>query len=183
MNHAMPLDNACKNFEEDLVLYYYGEINGTEHQRIEQHLSTCRGCRSFVDDLKRVLPPMAEPQKMPQTFWDNYYRETVAKLAEQDERKNRWRNWLVPMRTWMVPAFGTAVVAVLALALVLGKVNIFTDSTPANIPQEILADSNQLEFFQSLDMLESLNKLEEQDGKKPESNTSELMIGRAAHAA
>jgi predicted anti-sigma-YlaC factor YlaD len=183
MKHAMPLDNACKNFEEDLVLYYYGENNGAERRRVEQHLSSCGSCQSFVNDLNRVLPPMAEQQSLPQTFWDNYYRETVAKLAEQDERKNWWRNLFAPIRTWMVPVFGTAVAAVLAVALLLGKVNVFTDLTPASIPQEILADSNQLEFFQSLDMLESLNKLEEQDGNKPEAKTSKLMNGRAAKAA
>jgi predicted anti-sigma-YlaC factor YlaD len=183
MKHSMPLDNACKNFEEDLVLYYYGENNGAERRRVEQHLSSCVSCQGFVADLNRVLRPMAEQQKMPQTFWDNYYRETVAKLAEQDERKSWWRNLFAPMRIWMVPVLGTAVVAVLAVALVLGKVNVFTDSTPANIPQEILADSNQLEFFQSLEMLESLNKLEEQDGNKPEAKTSKVTNGRAAKAA
>ena len=175
MKNGLPLDNACKTFEEDLVLHYYGENNSVERRRVEQHLSICHGCQSFVDDLYRVLPPMAEQQKLPQTFWDNYYRETVAKLAEQDERKYWWRTWLAPIKTWMVPAFGTAAVGVLAVTLLLGKVNISTDSNPVNIPQDVLADSNQLEFFQSLDMLESLDKLDDQDSNKPEAKTSKLM--------
>jgi hypothetical protein len=183
MKNSVPLKNACKNFEEDLVLYYYGENHGSERRRVEQHLSGCVSCQSFVNDLNRVLPPIAEQEKLPQTFWDNYYRETIDKLAAQDERKYWWRNLFAPMKTWMVPAFGTAAVAVLAVALVLGKGSFISDAAPANIPQEILADSNQLEFFQSLEMLESLNKLEEQDGNKPEADTSKLMIGRAAKAA
>jgi hypothetical protein len=132
-------------------------------------------CKSFVDDLYRVLPPMAEQQKLPQTFWDNYYRETVAKLAEQDERKHWWRTWFAPTKTWMVPAFGTALVGILAVTLLLGKVNVSTDAPPVNIPQEVLADSNQLEFFQSLDMLESLDKLDDQDNNKPEATMSKLI--------
>jgi predicted anti-sigma-YlaC factor YlaD len=180
MKHGLPLDNACKNFEEDLVLHYYGENNSVERRRVEQHLSICHGCQSFVDDLYRVLPPMAEQQKLPQTFWDSYYRETVAKLAEQDERKHWWRAWLAPMKTWMVPAFGTAA---LAVTLLLGKVNISTDSNPVNIPQDVLADSNQLEFFQSLDMLESLDKLDDQDSNKPEAKTSKLMNRQNAPAS
>ena len=183
MKNGLPLDNACKNFEEDLVLHYYGENNSVERRRVEQHLSICHGCKSFVDDLYRVLPPMAEQQKLPQTFWDNYYRETVAKLAEQDERKHWWRTWLAPMKTWMVPAFGTAAVGVLAVTLLLGKVNISTDSNPVNIPQDVLADSNQLEFFQSLDMLESLDKLDDQDSNKPEAKTSKLMNRQNAPAS
>ena len=55
MKHGLPLDNACKNFEEDLVLHYYGENNRVERRRVEQHLSICHGCKSFVDDLDRVL--------------------------------------------------------------------------------------------------------------------------------
>ncbi len=87
------------------------------------------------------------------------------------------------MKTWMVPAFGTAFVGILAVTLLLGKVNVSTDSTPVNIPQEVLADSNQLEFFQSLDMLESLDKLDDQDNNKPEAKTSKLMNGRNAQSS
>lgn len=170
MKHAMLLDNACKNYEEDLVLYYYGENNGAERRRVEQHLSTCHGCKSFVDDLNRVLPPMAEQQKMPQAFWDNYYRETVAKLAAQDERKNWWRTWLTPVRGWMVPAFGTVAGTVLVVGLLFGKGDLssFVERPSRKVPQEIIADSNQLEFFRTMDMLESLDKLEQQDGTKSE---------------
>jgi len=180
MKHGLPLDNACKNFEEDLVLHYYGENNRVERRRVEQHLSICHGCKSFVDDLYRVLPSMAEQQKLPQTFWDNYYRETIAKLAEQDERKHWWRGWFAPIKTWMVPAFGTVAVGVLAVTLLTGKVNVSNDSNPVNIPQEVLADSNQLEFFQSLDMLESLDKLDEQDSNKPDAKTNTLLNRRNA---
>lgn len=170
MKHAMPLDNACKSFEEDLVLYYYGENSGAERRRVEQHLSTCHGCESFADDLNRVLPTMAEQQKLPQAFWENYYRETVAKLAEQDERKSWWRNWLTPVRGWMVPAFGTLAGTVLVLGLLFGKGDLssFVEPPSRTVPQEIIADSNQLEFFRTMDMLESLDKLEQQDGTKSE---------------
>jgi len=74
-------------------------------------------------------------------------------------------------------------VGVLAVTLLLGKVNISTDSNPVNIPQDVLADSNQLEFFQSLDMLESLDKLDDQDSNKPEAKTSKLMNRQNAPAS
>jgi hypothetical protein len=37
---------------------------------------------------------------------------------------------------------------------------------------ETLSDAKQLEFFESMDMLESLSKLEEQDDQKAEPNQS-----------
>jgi hypothetical protein len=174
-----PLESACKKYEEDLVLYYYGEQSDSERRRVDQHLADCHACCRFVNDLRGLLPHIAQAEELPQSFWDNYYRETMAKLTEQQERRNWWRTLLTPMQGWMVPAFGTAAVAVLAIALVLekGNLNFFKDPAPVNIPQEILADSDQLEFFESLDMLESLNKLEEQDGKRSEPKTSQLNKG------
>jgi hypothetical protein len=73
---------------------------------------------------------------------------------------------------WTIPAFGTAVVAVLAVALVFGKGDWSLRSSATSqqtIPQEILSDSGRLEFFNSLDLLESLAALENMDGSKLES--------------
>lgn len=165
-NRIKALESACKEYEEDLVLYYYGESGDEERQRVAHHLSGCERCRLFVDDLTRVLPQMAKSPEMPQSFWDNYYRETVAKLAEQEERKNWWRTWFTPTRTWMMPAFGTVAGLVLVVGLLFGQGNLssFLERPSRNIPEEVIADGNQLEFFRTMDMLESLDRLEPQDG-------------------
>jgi len=168
------LESACKDYEEDLVLHYYGENSEADGKRVAEHLAACGRCRLFVDDLRRLLPQMAKSEEMPQSFWDSYYRETVAKLAEQEERKFWWRSWLVPAQGWLVPAFGTAGVVVLVIGLLFGKGNLdsFMERSPVKIPQEILVDSNQLEFFKSMDILESLDHLEQQDGTKSQSNST-----------
>ena len=165
MKTTEPLKKACQNYEEDLVLYYYGENSADERRHVEQHLVECVCCQSFIEDLRRLLPRMTPTETLPQSFWDNYYRETVRKLAEQDERNSWWRNLFAPMKFWLVPAFGTAAVAILAIALVMGKGKLtsFIDRPSSSLPQEVLADDNQLEFFKSLDMLESLSHLEEKD--------------------
>ncbi len=84
----------------------------------------------------------------------------------------------------MLPAFGTVAIAVLAVGLVLSKGNLpsFTDTSPKNFPLETLSDAKQLEFFESMDMLESLSKLEEQDDQKPEPNQSSSLRFVAANA-
>ena len=165
MKNGMPLQSACKEFEEDLVLYYYGETSKDECSRIGAHITGCVRCRGFLDDLRRLLPQMARSEELPQSFWDNYYRETVAKLAQQDERKHWWRTLIPPMKIWMVPAFGTVAMAVLVIGLLFGKGNLssFMLRPAEKIPHEILADENQLQFFESMDLLESLGKLEAQD--------------------
>ena len=178
MKKKSPLSGACRKYEEDLVLYYYAESSVAESQRVERHLSGCMACRGFVDDLRGLLPQLAKSQELPQTFWDSYYRETVAKLNQRAERNDWWRNLLAPMKTWLVPAFGTAAVVVLALGLLFGRGSspLFIDGSSADLPEEIIADANQLEFFKSLDMLESLGQIEEQGGGKmnPKSDRSNL---------
>ena len=74
------LQNACSDFEEDLVLHYYGDGSEAEHKRVETHLQECAPCRIFLQDLARLLPRMAKPNELPQSFWDNYYREMLEKL-------------------------------------------------------------------------------------------------------
>ena len=178
MKNFASLKSACKSLEEDLVLYYYGENSEADGRRVERHLAECVCCRRFVDDLRGLLPQMAKSQELPQAFWDSYFRETVAKLREQEERKFRWREVFTPMKSWLVPAIGTAAVTILAIGLVLGKGTLpsFIGKASESLPQEVIADANQLEFFTSLDMLESLSRLEEQEGGKiePPSDRSSL---------
>jgi hypothetical protein len=170
--NRLALEKACREFEADLVLYYYGEDSAAERQRVENHLESCGRCLSFMDDLRGLLPQMSKTIDLPQTFWDNYYREVIHKLDQEREGKSWWRSVIPSFGGWTIPAFGTAVVAVLAVALVFGKGDwsLRSSTTPQQtIPQEILSDSGRLEFFNSLDLLESLAALENMDGSKLES--------------
>jgi hypothetical protein len=182
--HGAPLEGACKNYEEDLVLYYYGESCDAERTAVKHHLDECGRCRNFVEDLGRVLPQMAPQPELPQSFWDSYFRETKAKLDAHEARQSRWRAWFAPLNGWLVPAFGTMAVAALAIALVLEKTDLvsFVYTAQPNIPVEVLVDSNQLEFFKSLEILESLGTLEELDAGKPQPKTSEIHNRRTAPA-
>ena len=161
------LENACGEFEADLVMYYYGEASEVERRRVESHLEGCGRCARFLDDLRGLLPQMSKKVDLPQSFWDDYYREMVHKLHQEQERKSWWRNLMPGFGGWLVPAFGTAMVLVLAVALLFGKGEWGSSQNQAQqevIPQEILYDSSRLEFFKSLDMLESLSTLENMDG-------------------
>jgi anti-sigma factor RsiW len=169
---SMALQNACGEFEADLVLYYYGEGSATERDRVEKHLAACGRCSHFMDDLRTLLPQMSQTMELPQSFWDTYYRETVQKLEQSQERRSWWRSLLPNFGGWAIPAFGTAVIAVLAVTLVFGKGDwsLRSKSAPqVSIPEDILSDSSRLEFFNSLDLLESLPTLEKMDGNTPES--------------
>ena len=157
------LEKACKDFEADLVLYYYGDDSEADRLRVEGHCRECLRCSGFLEDLRRLLPRMAKVPELPPTFWNQYYSELTEKLALQRERSSWWRNLLSPVRAWALPAFGTVAVASLALVLVFGKGGWSFKPSPSQIPQEVLTDANTLEFFNSMDLLESLPTLEKNE--------------------
>jgi len=165
MKKNSPLSGACKKYEADLVLYYYAESDESERRRVEGHLSECGRCQRFLDDLRGLLPHLNKGPELPQNFWQTYYRETIAKLGEFEARSHWWSNFLAPLQQWFVPAFGTAAVVILALGLIFakGSLPVWKERSPATLPQEIMLDGNQLEFFRSLDMLEAMSQLDERD--------------------
>jgi hypothetical protein len=185
MKNSLPLSGACKNYEEDLVLDYYGECGAADHRRVEEHLAECAACRRFVDDLRALLPQLAKGQEMPESFWQNYYRETVAKLGALDARRDWWGNRFAPWKTWLVPAFGTAAVAGLALGLLFarGSLPLSSSASPGKLPEAIIADAEQLEFFSSLDMLESLRQMEPRNNGRAKTKSEQSSFSGGERSA
>ena len=72
---------ACKEFEQDLVLYYYRERGREESKELENHLEGCGSCQQFLADLRRLLPLTVKPDEPPQPFWENYSKEMQERLA------------------------------------------------------------------------------------------------------
>jgi predicted anti-sigma-YlaC factor YlaD len=167
METRVTLENACAEFEADLVLYYYGDGAEVERQKVEAHLTGCERCSRFLSDLRGLLPQMAVQAELPPNFWNDYHREMTQKLNQARQRKPWWRDLLPNFGGWAVPAFGTAMVVVLAVAMIFGQSDWNSPPKQAQyemIPQEILTDAGRLEFFKALDMLETLTTLEKMDG-------------------
>src|SRR3989304_3438103 len=57
MERKPTLETACRDFEEDLVLYYYGDGSDGERGRVEVHIRTCARRPRFLDELRQLLPP------------------------------------------------------------------------------------------------------------------------------
>ena len=94
--------------EEDLVLHYYGELDGTAAARTEQHLGTCGDCRRAHARLQRV---MAAVDAMPEPALPDGFERTVwARLQPDLAPPAGWRAWL---------SFAPAQLAWLAAVLVL----------------------------------------------------------------
>ena len=73
-----PAAVACTQWEEDLVLHYYGELRGSERAAVEDHMQVCEPCRLYLKELESILPLTVKPDEPPQAFWDDYSRELRA---------------------------------------------------------------------------------------------------------
>ena len=50
------LTEACAEMEENLVLFHYGDILGTERNTVQAHLENCAGCAGYLKHLSTLLP-------------------------------------------------------------------------------------------------------------------------------
>lgn len=160
---------ACKDFEQDLVLYYYGECVETERNRVETHIDGCAPCRHFLKELRTLLPLTAKPDKPPQAFWEGYSREMRRKLAAVGPKGPWWRGFFSFLRPWPVPALAAALVLVLALTFTFTKGMWRSEEqlSEEEAVLEILPMAENLEFFKTMDLIESMELIEALEGTGP----------------
>ena len=160
-NQTNPLVTACTAYEEDLVLFHYGDLSGAERHKLETHLTSCAGCAGYLKELATTLPLTVKTDEPPQDFWTNYKRELRLKLDEVAEKKIWWRSLAALFQPRYLPAFAMAAVVVLALTFTLGK-GIW--SSKSNVQDDELAEAlpvaENLEFFSAMDILDDLDLLE-----------------------
>ena len=170
MAERQNLPGVCKDFEPDLVLYYYRDSAGAERQRVESHLESCARCRTFLEELRNFLPATVQTDEPAPAFWQGYSREMRAKLAAEDE-KSGWRQALSFLfRPWPVPAMATALILVLALTFSKGWLPTPTgQNTKESEPAEIV---DNVDFLNSMDFLDSMALLEAVEGEAQNGETT-----------
>jgi hypothetical protein len=162
MAERQNLPGACKDFEPELVLYYYRDVAGEERQRVESHLESCARCRTFLEGLRSFLPATVQTDEPQPAFWQSYSREMRAKLAAEEE-KSGWRQTLSFLfRPWPVPAMATALILVLALTFTKGWL---PTGQNANEPEPVEMADN-VDFLNSMDFLDSMALLEAVEGQE-----------------
>jgi predicted anti-sigma-YlaC factor YlaD len=153
---------ACEAFEQDLVLYHYGELSGADRDPIAAHLENCAACAHYLNELGTLLPLTVKSDEPPQAFWDDYSRAMRRKLTEANERKSWWASFSSLVQPWAIPALATMTVVALALTFTLGKGFWRTKEAPQDDEAfiEALPVAENLEFFRTMDVLDDMDLLE-----------------------
>jgi hypothetical protein len=155
--------SPCPEFEQDLVLFHYGELERADSQRVAAHLKDCAACAHSLSGLARLLPRTVLTDEPPAAFWSAYSRELRHKLAELGERESWWRGWISGFHPWAMPALATSAVVALALTFTLGKSFWQRQETPPALDQqilEVLPMAENLDFFRNLEVLDALEVLQ-----------------------
>lgn len=105
--------------DDDLVLHYYGELDGEAEARAAAHLQACAECHASYAKLQRVL---AAVETLPEPDLDEgFERRAWTRLEPALERGKRgWTGWLTFSPTRV--AWAAALVALVAGAFVAGRV-------------------------------------------------------------
>ncbi len=159
MDHQKAI--PCQPFEENLVLFHYGDLSGAERDQLAAHVASCAGCAGYLNELATLLPLTVMTDAPPAEFWLNYKRELRHKIDAASERKSRWRRWTGILQPRYLPAFATAALIVLALTFTLGK-NHWSEKNDGADDElvETLPVAENLEFFSAMDILDDLDLLD-----------------------
>jgi hypothetical protein len=107
--------------EQDLVLHYYGELQGAAEREVATHLSGCANCRHDFTRLQRVLGAIDESVIAPE-LPDGFERTVWARLEPNLGAKRRgWFSWMAfnPMPL----ALSAAVLVLVGAAFFAGRLS------------------------------------------------------------
>ena len=114
--------------EDDLILYYYGELEAPASAQAGQHLRECSACHASFTNIQRVLA--AVDATLPVELGEGFERTVWARLQPELDRsrKKGWLTWFVlsPARLWVA---GIAILV--AAAFFAGRVSQPTPLTTA----------------------------------------------------
>ena len=142
-------DSVCKDYEELLVLYHYGELEPSESERVATHLKSCPACAKELGEISGILAaaPVYTPTQFETARVVKGVMESISVV-----KVGRWASRLLP--AYIAAA---ATVAAIALSVSVPK---FIDRAPQE--NQILAQSDW-EVVENYDVIKDYDVIEQMD--------------------
>ena len=142
-------DTVCKDYEELLVLYHYGELDPHESEDVAVHLKSCPACTKELGEISRLIA--AVPEYTP-TQWETMRAVKGVMDSISVVKVSRWVSKLLP--AYIAAA---ATVAAIVLSVTVPK---FIDRAPQE--NQILAQSDW-EVLENYDVIKDYEVIEQMD--------------------
>ncbi len=89
---------SCEEYEELISAAIDDELSQQDREKLEEHLTGCRGCRALYSDLlalHALLPTLSEqpPQALMEKTLEKLEEEKVVPLPRRGGRVHRWAPW------------------------------------------------------------------------------------------
>jgi len=143
---------------ENLTLFFYGELDATEHRQVERHLKECAACRKELAQLRTMLENLPEKQlKISQAEILSFNKRVTSRIRPRYNRPFR------PVMGWSLAG---AVLAALLFVTFRPPMPDQNQSSPT-MPLHMISEFNEmpeaemllnLELLQNLDMLQELEE-------------------------
>lgn len=142
-------DTVCKDYEELLVLYHYGELGPSESEHVAAHLNSCPACVKELAEISRLIA--AVPEHAP-TQWETARAVKGVMDSISEVRAGRWVGKLLP-------AYIAAAAAVAAIILSVTIPRFIDRESQEN---QILAQSDW-EVLENYDVIKDYDVIEQMD--------------------
>ncbi len=99
----------CREFEENLPLFLYGELSGEQKEACEAHAAACETCRAALDETRRLHDVLAgRPSREPSTEFLMECRQSLDEALDREQHGwgGLFRAWVAALR--LRPASGFA---------------------------------------------------------------------------
>jgi anti-sigma factor RsiW len=118
--------------EDELVLHFYGEMDGASEGEATSHLDACSSCSHAYARLQRVFAAIDESASAPLELAPSFERTVWARLEPNLQLQRRgWRAWL---QMWPAALSLAAAVLVLVTGAYFAGRGLVPSTPPAQAP-------------------------------------------------
>jgi anti-sigma factor RsiW len=159
----------CEDVSKELIAYLDRRANSAERQEVENHLTTCVGCRARAEEFRKLWTVLDEmPIEEPSFGFDARIRQRIA-----DEPRPGWFEWFVPQ-----PRLALSMDLLIALCVWVSRMprDYSTTAVVPSVPTEqqqfqVIENLGVLENYDVLSKFDALSELPvTPDAEKPQQN-------------
>lgn len=153
----------CDEIQNELIPYYYKELDSEKRAVVDTHLKECQTCRDMLKEIEETLSLVdkrvsVEPKE---ELWDSYLDNVYEKIDESSFFPRLYKN------IFLEPKLAPILAASLLVTILVTSSSLYLINKNKTYEQMQLAQNIDLfmdfDVIQNLDLLENLELLEETD--------------------